>query len=185
MNSANQAMHRIMIIGCSGAGKSTLARQLGDILQLPVHHLDRLFWRPGWVETPRDEWINIQRQLFAAPQWIIDGNYGGTMDLRLTACDTVIFLDYARRVCLWRAVKRLLIHRRRVRPDMTAGCPERITGQFLRWIWRYRRDRRPGILAQLSKLQDQKSVIMLSSPKAADRFLEKIRRPGFSYDEPS
>lgn len=107
------------------------------------------------------------------------------MNLRLTACDTVIFLDYARRVCLWLAVKRLIIHRRRARPDMTAGCPERITAQFLHWIWRYRRDRRPGILAQLSKLKGQKSVIILCSPKAADHFLEQIRRPGFSSNEPS
>ena len=86
-------MDKIVIIGSSGSGKSTLAARLGPILNLPVYHLDRLFWRPGWQETPRDEWRMLQQKLCAEPQWIIDGNYSGTLDVRLAACDTVIWLD--------------------------------------------------------------------------------------------
>ncbi|MES2626184.1 MAG: AAA family ATPase, partial [Pseudomonadota bacterium] len=86
-------MQRIAIIGCGGSGKSTLANTLGQKLGLPVHHLDQLYWRPTWIETPKAEWESLQQQLCNQPAWIIDGNYGGTMDLRLAAADTVIFLD--------------------------------------------------------------------------------------------
>lgn len=167
-------MKRIIIIGCGGAGKSTLARELGTRLGLPVHPLDRWFWRPGWVPTPRDEWTQIQTQLCAAPAWIIEGNYGGTMDIRLAACDTVIFLDYPRCVCLWRVTKRLITYRNRVRPDMTEGCPERITWEFLRWIWNYRSKYRPSILNKLAQLESIKSVYHLPNLKTTRSFLHQI-----------
>lgn len=167
-------MKRIMIIGCGGAGKSTLARELGAKLGLPVHPLDRLFWRSGWVPTPRDEWAQIQTQLCAAPAWIIEGNYGGTMDIRLAACDTVIFLDYPRRICLWRAIKRFLTYRGRVRPDMTDGCQERLNWDFLRWIWRYRRHYRPEFVAKLDRLGADKTVIRLTHPAATKAFLRQL-----------
>ncbi|MFZ9683488.1 MAG: DNA topology modulation protein, partial [Cephaloticoccus sp.] len=150
-------MQRIIIIGCGGAGKSTLARELGARLGLPVHHLDRLFWRSGWVPTPRDEWAQIQTQLCAAPAWIIEGNYGGTMDIRLAACDTVIFLDYARHVCVWRMLRRWWQYRDRSRPDMTEGCPERLNFEFFLWIWRFRRRSRPRIEGKLVGLAPTKT----------------------------
>lgn len=79
----NLNMKRIMIIGSGGAGKSTLARQLGERLQLDVYHLDALMWRPGWEIAPREERIDIQKQLVKKDEWIIDGNFGNTLDLRL------------------------------------------------------------------------------------------------------
>lgn len=162
-----------MIIGCGGAGKSTLATQLGEKLNLPIHHLDRLYWRSGWTPSPTDEWRRDQEAICETPEWIIEGNYGSTMDLRLSACDTVIFLDYPRHVCLWRVVKRLVTYRNRVRPDMTEGCPERITWEFLRWIWRYRTHYRPSVLNKLAQLKPGKSVIRLPNPVAARSFLNQ------------
>jgi adenylate kinase family enzyme len=50
-------MKKIVLIGSGGSGKSTLARQLGEKLEINVLHLDSLFWKPGWVETPREEWM--------------------------------------------------------------------------------------------------------------------------------
>ena len=73
---------------------------MGEILHLPVHHLDRLHWKPNWTEPPKEEWQKIQADLCAEEEWVIDGNYGGTMDIRLAACDTVVFLDLSR----WRCV---------------------------------------------------------------------------------
>src|SRR5687767_8178275 len=85
---------RVMIVGNGGAGKSTLARALGERTGLPVVHLDALYWQPGWVEPPREEWRATQRQQLAGSDWIADGNYGGTMEERLRLADAVVLLDH-------------------------------------------------------------------------------------------
>lgn len=171
-------MQRVAIIGCSGAGKSTLARQVGAMLDIDVLHLDRLHWKPGWVETPREQFASLQRDLVRQPRWVMDGNYGGTMDIRLDAADTIIFLDLPRRTCLLRVVRRVVTHRGRVRPDMGDGCPEHWPGRaFLRWIWRFRRDHRPGILRQLERLagaDGSKTIIRLRSRGDVARFLARL-----------
>ncbi len=168
-------MQRIAIIGCGGSGKSTLARELGAVLGLPVHHLDQLYWHPGWVETAPTQWRALQQQLCSQPAWIMDGNYGGTLDLRLAAADAVVFLDLPTRVCLWGAVRRFLQHRGRSRPDMAVDCPERLDAQYLWWVCNYRRTRRSGILRRLQQLSREKRVVILQSRRAVAEFL---RSPG-------
>jgi len=119
-------MRKILVIGSGGAGKSTFAQRLGDVLNLKVIHLDSLYWSPGWVEMPKDKWRTIVEELVKRDSWIIDGNYGGTLDSRLAACDGVIFLDVPRLICLRRVLKRVALYRKESRPDMAAGCPERL-----------------------------------------------------------
>ncbi len=99
-------MQRVAIIGSCGAGKTTLAKSLGERLDLPVIHLDAHYWQPGWQATDADEWQKIQQKLVKGDRWIIDGNYGSTMDIRLTAADTIVWLDFSRYLCLWRVFKR-------------------------------------------------------------------------------
>lgn len=99
-------MKKIAIIGSGGSGKSTLALKLGQIRQLPVFHLDALNWNPGWVPTPKEEWNRLMEELVLQKEWIIDGNYGGTMNVRLREADTIIYLDYPTYISLYRAIKR-------------------------------------------------------------------------------
>jgi adenylate kinase family enzyme len=114
-------MRRIAVIGPGGAGKSTLARQIGDRLGLPVIHLDAHFWHEGWTETPKDVWEQTVHGLVQGEAWVMDGNYGGTMDIRLDAADTILFLDLPPWLCLLRVVRRQVRYRRRTRPDMAPG----------------------------------------------------------------
>jgi adenylate kinase family enzyme len=127
-------MQRVLVIGSGGAGKSTLARALGDRLGLEVIYLDVYFWKPGWVETPADEWQGVVERLLARSSWVMDGNYGGTMAVRFEAADTIIFLDISRWVCLWRVLVRMLRYRGRTRPDLPEGCPEGFDWEFYKWV---------------------------------------------------
>ena len=127
-------MQRVLVIGPCGAGKSTAATELGRLLDLPVHHLDQLHWREGWVESSREELEAVLAPILASERWLIDGNYGGTMAARLERADTVVYLDYPTWLCLWRALKRVLRFRRQVRPDRAPGCPERFDPEFFRYI---------------------------------------------------
>jgi adenylate kinase family enzyme len=165
-------MRRVLVIGSGGAGKSTFAADLGARTGLPVIHLDALYWRAGWQETPREEWAARVDELIALDAWIMDGNYGGTMERRLAACDTVVFLDFPRALCLWRVVARRARYRGRTRPDMAEGCREHLTWEFARWVWTYRRERRPGVLKRLGELREGQRVHVLRSPREVRRFLE-------------
>lgn len=165
-------MRRILVIGSGGAGKSWLATRIGERTGLPVRHLDALYWRAGWVETPREEWRATIARLAAERHWVMDGNYGGTMAQRLAACDTAVFLDLPRLVCIARVLRRAIRHRGRSRPDMAEGCPERISLEFLGWVWNYPRDHRPGVLARLREAAAAGTrVVVLRSAHDAERFL--------------
>lgn len=127
-------MRRVLVVGPCGAGKSTLARELAAHLDLPLHHMDRLKWKPGWVETEEAELRAKQRELVAGETWLIDGTYGGTLDERLPRADTIVYLDFPISLCVWRVVKRVTTLRGRTRPDMTEGCPERLDLSFLWYV---------------------------------------------------
>lgn len=178
-------MRKVLVIGSGGAGKSTFARRLGKLLEIDVVHLDTLYWHPGWVETARDEWRKILTEILTRDSWIMDGNYSGTLDLRLEACDTVIFLDIARTVCLWRVIKRSLMYRRKRRPDMAAGCSEKFSLEFLRWVWDYPNRSRPKVLEKLAQHSQSKRVIRLRSSAETETFLESVsarKKPQINAD---
>lgn len=126
---------RILILGCGGAGKSTLARRLGAATGLPVVHLDGLYWQPGWVAMERAAWRRTVENEIAKDAWIIDGNFGSSLELRLSRAQAAVYLDYSRAVCLAGVLRRVWTTHGRVRPDMGAVCPERFDLSFLRWVW--------------------------------------------------
>ena len=109
--------------------------------------------------------------------WIMDGNYGGTLDLRLAACDTIIFLDRSRFVCLWRVLQRRLRHGKTNRGELPPGCPERVSWEFVHWIWTYPTRRRPAILRRLHEFKAGRTVHMLRSTNEVERFLREAPCP--------
>jgi adenylate kinase family enzyme len=172
-------MRRILVMGPSGSGKSTLAVELGALLGIPVIHLDALHWRPGWVEAPHEELRAALLPSLQLPEWVIDGNYGGsgTLEARLAACDTVVYLDFPRRVCLYRVLRRWLRFRGRQRPDMGDDCPEKVDLEFLRWVWTAPA-RRPANLARLEKAPPTARVVVLESAADVRRFREGVAALG-------
>jgi adenylate kinase family enzyme len=168
-------MKKIVLIGSGGSGKSTLARKLGEVLKIDVYHLDAILWKPGWVATPKNEQIAIQEKLINGDTWVIDGNYGGTMDIRLQAADTIIFISLSRWICLYRVLKRSFQYRNKEREDMAEGCEERINYQFIKWVWEYPIEQKPKIMEQLIRLSKEKTVIVLNSPKDVRAFLAGVQ----------
>jgi adenylate kinase family enzyme len=116
-------IQRVLVLGCSGAGKSTFSRRLAPITDLPRVELDVVFWRPGWVETQREEFLAIVAKLCEKPAWILDGNYASSLHIRLPRADTVILLDYPRHLCLWRVLTRTARDYGRVRKTMLQVVP--------------------------------------------------------------
>lgn len=169
-------MRRVLVLGCPGAGKSTLARSLGEALSLPVVHLDKLWWKSGWINRIEEEFDALLDAVLLGEEWVIDGNYLRTLPRRLERCDAVVLLDYPRRVCLLRALRRILTWRGRTRPDMAADCPERLDGEFVRWIWEFHRTQRPQVLELLDGWTGELRVFR--SPRACAGFLAKLEREG-------
>lgn len=167
-------MNKVIVIGSGGAGKSTFSRQLGERTGLPVFHLDALNWRPGWVATPKDEWDGLMSKLVDNDAWIIDGNYGRTLDRRLQAADTIIFLDMPRYLCVYRLIKRRVMYHGRTRPDLNEGCPERLDLNFIKWVWSYRRTSRPSLLNRLAGLKEGKTIVILRSPREVRSYLDQF-----------
>jgi len=168
-------MKRILIIGSGGAGKSTLARRLGETLSLEVIHLDKLHWLPGWTQPSKDEWRKIVERELQKSEWVMDGNFGGTMEMRLKACDTVIFLDFSRTVCIYRVFKRWLKYRNTHRPDMTEGCNEKVDLEFLGWIWNFPQTTKPTIEERLKILGRGKTIFRLKSKREVEEFFAKLK----------
>lgn len=169
-------MKKILIIGSGGAGKSTLARRLGEMTGIEVIHLDKLHWKPNWTGTPKDEWRKTVERELKKDSWVMDGNFGGTMELRLAACDTVIYLDFPRMICLYRAVKRILTYYNRTRPDMGEGCRERLDFEFLHWVWTFRKRAKPEIEERLKRAGKDKKIFRLRSPQEVEKFLLNLEK---------
>lgn len=167
-------MNRVLVIGSAGAGKSTFSRRFAEITGLPLIHLDRLFWKPGWVETDKAEWRELVERALEGERWIIDGNYGGTMEMRLAACDTVIFLDLSRFLCTYRVLKRVFTYRKGSRPDMAEGCDERLDLQFARFVWNYPNRSRPNVLERLECVRNSNTIITLRSRRDVAAFLSGL-----------
>lgn len=163
---------RILIVGCSGAGKSTLSVKLADKLNLPVLHLDALFWNEGWVPTPKPEFREKLQQALEEPEWIIDGNFNSTMEMRATYADLVIFLDFPNWLCLSRVLKRVWTYKGTTRPDMAEGCSEKVDWEFAKFIWTYSKKKRPGVLGLLERVKAE--VVILKSPREVEEMVRRI-----------
>ncbi len=165
-------MQRVLIVGPGGAGKSWLAKRIAARTGLPLVHLDREFWHPGWVETAKPVWRARVQALAAGERWVMDGNYGGTLALRMERADTIIFLDVSR----WTSLAGVL--RRRFlagpRDDIAEGCPERLDLTFLRWLWAYHDHHRPGVLAQLGDHGYGRTVVVLHDRQAISKFAQSL-----------
>jgi adenylate kinase family enzyme len=166
---------RILILGPSGSGKSTLARRIGERLNLPVVHLDAIYWNPGWVHSEIGQFRARMAEAAARDTWVMDGNYTSHLDLRLPRTEAVIWLDLPRYIYFPRSLWRMIRNYGRERGDVGPGCPERFELSFFRdWVWTYpvrSRARHAQIMANLPAGIRQ---IILRSPAEVKKFANDL-----------
>jgi adenylate kinase family enzyme len=150
-----------------------------EITGLPLIHLDRHYWQPGWTRPDPESWQETVRELAAGPRWIIDGNYGSTLNLRLTAADTLIHLDFSTFVCALRVLRRTLTGLGGQRGgELGDGCLERLDWPFFQFVLNYRRTHRNRDLELMSGFGG--TLYRVESPGQLEslfRLLENRRSP--------
>lgn len=169
-------MNRILVIGSAGAGKSTLSQQLSKVFNLPLIHLDRYYWKPNWIPTSNVEWDQFVIETASLEQWIMDGNYSRTLDLRVKRADVIIFLDMPRILCIYRIIKRRIKYHGKTRPDLNEECPEKLDWAFFIWVWNYKKRSGKKILDKLERVKDQKEVIIVSTRKQVKELLNSVEK---------
>jgi adenylate kinase family enzyme len=159
---------RIVIIGCGGSGKTHLANQLAALHQLPLTHLDAIYYDTDWNPLPPENFEAAQRSLVSGDRWLIEGNYASTLPIRLAAADTVIFLDLPALTCLLGILQRRWRYRGGQHRD---GVYDRITWSFLRYIRGYRTHMRPRVRELIDQHGRHVRLVTLTSRRQADHYL--------------
>ncbi len=170
MPSSSFPFTRVAVIGCPGSGKSTFSRSLRDKTGLPLYHLDAIYWNADRTTLPKEEFRAVQREIIGRDCWIIDGNYGSTMEWRVAACDLLVFLDYPTEVCL-EGVRARQGQRRSDMPWVEDGEDE----EFMEFIRAFKNESRPKIFDLIGQYPD-KTVVTFRSREEADGYLAALTR---------
>lgn len=162
-------MKKIIVIGCPGSGKSTFSKRLHKATGIPLFHLDMIYWNADKTIVEKDIFREKLYNIISQDEWIIDGNYGSTMEARLQECDTVFFLDYPLEVCL----EGIKARKGKARTDMPwIEEVDEDNEEFITFVKNYNSAKRPGIMKLLKKY-DMKNVIMFKSRKDSYEYLAK------------
>lgn len=164
---------KIAVIGFSGSGKSTLAKKLGEMLHLPVLHLDSVNFFDNWqTRTPQQKEEMVQSFVQQHQNWVIDGNYSSTFPQRFEMTDLTVFLDINRISCFFAAWKRYRKYKGKCRPDLP--CEEKFDREFRRWLLFEGRtkQRRSKLTQLLNKTSGQK--VRLTNRRQIEKFLRTL-----------
>ena len=156
---------KIIVIGCPGSGKSHFSRKLAALTGLPLYHLDMIYWNENKTTVPKELFRARLAEIVQGGEWIIDGNYGSTMEARMDACDTVFFLDYPTELCLAGVEERM----GKPRADMPWVETEPDL-EFIEFIKKYNEESRPKVIDLLKKYKE-KNIIIFKSRAESDEFL--------------
>lgn len=164
-------MEKVIIIGCPGSGKSTFGRKLKSITKLPLYHLDMMYWNEDGTTVSKEIFIERLQGAMSNSEWIIDGNYESSMELRIKECDTVFFLDYPTDMC----IDGIEARKGKFRSDMPWIEKDSNDEEFLDFINNYNVKSRPKVIALLKKYSS-KNIIVFQSREESEEYLSTLKR---------
>ena len=169
---------KIAVIGYAGSGKSTVAKLLSEYYDVPLLYLDKVGYKANWRERNREESCEIVRRfLDENDSWVIDGNFRRILqEERLELADKIIFLNFSRLSCMYRAVKRSYMHRHHARESIADGCTEKLSSDFVRWIlWDGRTKKYRDRYREIIDMYNEKTVV-IKGQRQLDRFLSEYKK---------
>lgn len=177
---------KIAVIGYSGSGKSTLARFLGKHYHIPVLHLDRIHWLPGWKERPLEkEKLLVNQFMDKYPSWVIDGNYHKLFyKHRMEEADKIIFMNFNRFSCFLRAASRYFRYRGKTRTCMGKGCTEKLDFAFAKWILYEGRTKKYVKRYQAVCRKYSKKTVIVKNQRELNRLIKSFSVPFLGNIQP-
>ena len=163
-------MERVIIIGCPGSGKSTFARKLKSITDLPLYHLDMLFWNEDRTTVSKEVFTRQLQEIMSSAKWIIDGNYAATMEMRIKECDTIFFLDYPTNVC----IEGIQARKGQPRSDMPWVESVEDDEDFIDFVNKYNSESRPKVVALLDKYSE-KNIVIFKTRNDSEEYLSLLK----------
>ncbi|MDB5650347.1 MAG: hypothetical protein JWL62_1867 [Hyphomicrobiales bacterium] len=165
---------RVMVIGSPGSDKASLCREIATRLKLPLIALDQEYWKPGWTRPDPAEWRARVAALAEQDEWVIQGTYPSTIEIRAARADWIVWVDLPMPVCFTRKLREMLAARSQKTPEIAPGCPRRFDASLLRFIWSFPAVVAPRIAALIARERRNRTIFILRSKHERDEFLAKV-----------
>lgn len=153
--------NKIIVVGCPGSGKSVFSRKLQESTGLPLFHLDNIWWNDDRTHISREEFDCRLSQILATDKWIIDGYYSRTFEVRASACDTIIFLDYSEETCMDGILRRIGTER----PDIP-WVENQLDPELVQLVRDFHREKRQVLYALMEQYPEKQAIIFKTRDEA-------------------